>query len=528
MKEAKYNYSIYSLLIIYIGMCCYKLSNPGVQYDELLFVNAATYYRFDSNFVLVDWKGFPILLMAYIGALKSYLYFPIITTFGVSIYTLRIPVILITAISLFTITKISNKYFFKEFSLLVLLFLVLDPSLIFITKLDVGPNVLELFTKCMACLFLYLFFIENRNLKYLIWGCVFLALGLFNKLNFIWFINALYGTMFLFQFNKIRKLILSKDYKSLKPFIILTLAYLVFYVYFIYIYFSFNLHNEEAKNFVSLFQIRYNQVLSLLDGTSFLKYLYDIKSRSINQAFYILCFVIFLLGFVLNLTLLNNKFILKYKRAYYFIMILLLLETIQFFLTKQANAPWHAFSLYPLFALLLAYSIYTIANVFINSKILSNSIVIGCATIITGYHIIVVNDYFKLLGTPPKNIHWSEKIYDLIRFTKQNEGYYISMDWGIHNQLMAFNPNNKNFVEIFPIFTQDQSLDTKKWLKETFFSKEITIYIITHPKEDQLNQAIFSNFLKFAQEMNLEILPYKIIGELNRDIFIIYKVNVKK
>ena len=59
------------------------LSDPGLQYDELLFVNAALgdthpYHGFIYNEAL----GIPTMLMAYIGALKAWLYAPIFSIFG--------------------------------------------------------------------------------------------------------------------------------------------------------------------------------------------------------------------------------------------------------------------------------------------------------------------------------------------------------------------------------------------------------------------------------------------------------------
>ena len=94
-----YVFSPIILIAIYFLLTLLKINSPGVQYDEILFDNAAL-GMIDNSFVVLKIGKFPIMLMSYIGALKAYLYYPIFNVLGVSVYSIRIPMIIIGGISL--------------------------------------------------------------------------------------------------------------------------------------------------------------------------------------------------------------------------------------------------------------------------------------------------------------------------------------------------------------------------------------------------------------------------------------------
>jgi hypothetical protein len=168
------------------------IASPGLQYDELLFVNAATGEPTNGLFVAKRILGIPVMLMGYIGALKSYLYFPIFTFFGVSPATVRWPVILLSLITLGVVYLVARFSFERWTSALLVLVMSVDPAFIYLTKLDYGPVALMMVLKLSALLFA-LRTVSTGSPRYL-WGVsVACALGLFDKLNFIWFMLALAG-----------------------------------------------------------------------------------------------------------------------------------------------------------------------------------------------------------------------------------------------------------------------------------------------------------------------------------------------
>ena len=185
------NICVLALAVLFLVIASLKIKYPGINYDELLFVNAVRNFAPDNIYVKLRLAGIPFMLTAYIGALKSYLYFPIFSIFGYSVETIRIPMIFLMSIGIWifyrSVLHLSNNQYAAFFCAF---FLAIDPSVIILTRADQGPIVIELFFKILTLLLLGKFL--NSGRIQFIWSIAFvLFLGTFNKLNFIWSVNAL-------------------------------------------------------------------------------------------------------------------------------------------------------------------------------------------------------------------------------------------------------------------------------------------------------------------------------------------------
>ena len=84
MKINTYTLAIIFFLSLFISLSIYNLSYPALYYDEMLFVNASLGGTEDF-FIYKKFFDIPIYLMPYIGALKSWIYFPIFKFLDVSL-----------------------------------------------------------------------------------------------------------------------------------------------------------------------------------------------------------------------------------------------------------------------------------------------------------------------------------------------------------------------------------------------------------------------------------------------------------
>src|SRR5438093_7745917 len=84
---------------IFIFLAAYRIELPGLYMNELDFVNAAQGAP-DNTMIYMRLGPVPLLVFPYIGALKAWIYTPIFRLFGVSALTIRLPVILIAAVTL--------------------------------------------------------------------------------------------------------------------------------------------------------------------------------------------------------------------------------------------------------------------------------------------------------------------------------------------------------------------------------------------------------------------------------------------
>ncbi|MCW3015133.1 MAG: hypothetical protein JWO02_2225, partial [Solirubrobacterales bacterium] len=165
------------------------IERPGLQYDETLFVNAAT-DRQPGLFIFKEMAGVPMMVFPYIGALKSWLLAPAFSLFDVRPSTIRLPPIALTSAAIGVLVLSVRSLVDRRTALLVVAALVLDSSVFWLTRDDVGPTAIEFACKCgaLACVARI---VATRRMRWSFALVAILTLGTFNKLNFIWTVNGI-------------------------------------------------------------------------------------------------------------------------------------------------------------------------------------------------------------------------------------------------------------------------------------------------------------------------------------------------
>jgi 4-amino-4-deoxy-L-arabinose transferase-like glycosyltransferase len=177
--------------LVFVVVNCVRLAEPGLEYDELLFVNGAlgaphAYH----DFIYREAFGVPTMLMPYIGALKAWIYAPIFAVFGVSVDSIRVPAVLLAAVTLLMAAWLARRLLGLWPAVALSVLLASDPAFGPMARTDWGPIVLSGLLR-IAALLCYFAFIRRGSIRY-VWLLVLaLTLGLFNKLDFAWFIAAL-------------------------------------------------------------------------------------------------------------------------------------------------------------------------------------------------------------------------------------------------------------------------------------------------------------------------------------------------
>jgi 4-amino-4-deoxy-L-arabinose transferase-like glycosyltransferase len=177
--------------LLFVVANCVRLAEPGLEYDELLFVNGAlgvphAYH----DFIYREAFGVPTMLMPYIGALKAWIYAPIFAVFGVSVDSIRIPAVLLAAFTLLMAAWLARRLLGLWPAVVLSVLLASDPAFGPMARTDWGPIVLSGLLR-MAALLFYFAFLRRGSIRYLWLLVLALTLGLFNKLDYAWFIAAL-------------------------------------------------------------------------------------------------------------------------------------------------------------------------------------------------------------------------------------------------------------------------------------------------------------------------------------------------
>ena len=166
----------------------WNLAVPGLYYDEALFCNAALGAPSDT-FVALRWRGIPVLLMDYIGALKAWLYFPIFCVTPVNPWTVRIPAILAGVAGGVLLVAACRRLCGRAAAAFATPLVLLDPGLLMHSRLDWGPTALMFLCRGMCVYGIAIWW--RRGTPGGLWLTVGAgALGLFDKLNFLWIFAA--------------------------------------------------------------------------------------------------------------------------------------------------------------------------------------------------------------------------------------------------------------------------------------------------------------------------------------------------
>ncbi len=155
----------------------------GLDADEALFTNPL-YRSMGSDFELgVLHHKIPVMVIAYVGALKTALCWPMLHFFAPSMYAVRLPMVVVGAATIVLFFFLANQLAGPIAALAATLLLATDPIFLLSDTFDWGPVALEHLLLVAACLAMVR---RHRVLASLLLG-----LALWNKATFIWALSGL-------------------------------------------------------------------------------------------------------------------------------------------------------------------------------------------------------------------------------------------------------------------------------------------------------------------------------------------------
>lgn len=358
-------YIFFISCVVYVFFASSDLRYPGLYYDETLFVNASL-GGVNNDFIYQRFAGIPLFLMPYIGALKAYLYYPIFMLFGVTPESIRLPCIVVSLLTLTISFCLASIIFGKLFGSITSLFLATDPAFIYLGRLDWGPVVLMTFLKILSLFLFFKLINTNKNssrvLLYYVLLCFTILLGLFDKLNFAWFVVAFFITSFLVYKDKIFSLYESNKRRNKIGLLVISFLFTSMLIIaikaFIVPVLQLNNSPEELNfNWWERCQNIYHLCISTIDGISFYNFFFGIPldngtNLSISTLVIQSLVVLFLCFYFLK-NRSKNKLSSYYKNNsniisfWLFNGLIIIFLFLQILTTKQAGGPHHAFMLFP-------------------------------------------------------------------------------------------------------------------------------------------------------------------------------------
>jgi hypothetical protein len=176
------------LLFLLTG--CAFVSLLGIQNDESLFANGifkpyvvAYKYPWGRN-------GLPVMLMSYLGALKSWIYRPIFQHFGTGVWAMRLPVLLAGAATVWLFYLLLRRVAGLRAALFGCALLATDSLYLLTTCFDWGPVALQ-HLLILSGMFLLLGFYQRRSLSWLACGCFLLGFAMWDKALALWMLGGI-------------------------------------------------------------------------------------------------------------------------------------------------------------------------------------------------------------------------------------------------------------------------------------------------------------------------------------------------
>jgi 4-amino-4-deoxy-L-arabinose transferase-like glycosyltransferase len=176
-------------LLFFLAGCAF-VSLLGIEDDEALFANGifkpyAVAYKY-------PWgrAGLPMMLMSYLGALKSWIYRPIFQQFGTGIWAMRLPMLLAGAASIWLFYLLLRRVAGLRAALIGCGLLATDSLYLLTTCFDWGPVALQ-HLLIVSGMLLLLGFYQHRRLSWLAWGCFLLGLAMWDKALAAWMLGGI-------------------------------------------------------------------------------------------------------------------------------------------------------------------------------------------------------------------------------------------------------------------------------------------------------------------------------------------------
>jgi hypothetical protein len=427
---------------IFVSLAAYRIQLPGLYYDELAFVNAAQGGA-DNTFIHMRLGSVPFLIFPYMGALKAWIYAPVFRFFGVSALTIRLPAILLAAVTLLIFFQTLRAKLGAVLAIIAVWIMAVDPVNLFPSRLDWGPTVLTHFFQA-AILALWFSYRDKPRPWKIVLICICAGLGFFDRFNFIWLLSAFAIGICLCYPDSLQNLWVSTPRFTRWVAIILALLALGIMLYLILPLLLNVPHPTRA--YTTNLQVKWHGLVYTLSGAAVAYFIFENPAGIIRFAAYWLIVVDGFLALACLFLPMSNALARENRKNGLFCFLIAFLIFLQIVITPQAGGPHHYSMIFPWPLLAFAFlgkSVYT-QFAAKNFRYLGG-VLLGSAAVC----LFVVNvhnsaEYLSHFGaTPHYNPRWSPEIYSLSHYVNKH-GFkaksIICVDWGLHTQLHALAP----------------------------------------------------------------------------------------
>lgn len=179
------------LCVLFIVTGSLFIWRPGIQTDEVLFT-AGIYgpFEYPVSSIRMFQRDFSVMVMSYVGAVKGKIWAPIFAVWGVSPVTIRLPAVVLGALSVWLFYRLTLATLGTRAALAGCALLATDPMYLLTARWDWGPVVLQHLFLILGMIGVARYAATQRLLP-LGLGFFAFGLGMWDKALFSWSLAAL-------------------------------------------------------------------------------------------------------------------------------------------------------------------------------------------------------------------------------------------------------------------------------------------------------------------------------------------------
>lgn len=436
--------------LAFLGWCTLTaIAKPGVQYDEVLFVNAALGGDYvGGGFVAERFHGIPTMVMPYSGALKSWLYAPVFELLGVSVTTIRAPAIAMLAATIVLAYAVARPLFGAWPAALLALLMATDPAFMTMAKADWGPVALAALLR-VGALAAYVGWARTASARYLWLLAAAVVLGVFNKLDYLAFAAALALAIVVVDHRGVLARLRARPRAAAVPLAALGAALAFEYVKIVRPARDFPVARSDADLAGRVREV-WAMLHTTMDGTAIYPYM---TTQQLGQRTAITLIGLAAVALASALALWRLGRLRRPPAATWapfaqavgasvFVLVLLLATFAALVATPEAIGPHHSMLLWPLPAL-LAVSLLAAAARMPAGRLRAGAVVViaGGLVWLAASQVRVAESYRSGFASDRAWAPgWTTEIYavvDAVRRAAPGVDRVVTADWGLGNQLLA-------------------------------------------------------------------------------------------
>jgi 4-amino-4-deoxy-L-arabinose transferase-like glycosyltransferase len=528
------------LCCIFFFMGCAFIPLTGIQNDEALFASGI-YQPVDVQYsVKILGINLPLMIMTYVGALKSWLYTPVFQLWLPSAYSVRLPVLLIGAFTVWLFFVTARKLLGDRAALIGTVLLATDPMFLLATCFDWGPVALQHFL-LLAGLLLIVMYAQSQSPAQLALAFFSFGLGMWDKALFAWpLVGLAVASIIVFPRDSLRVVTFKRSIVAVASFCLGALPLLVYNVAH-----PFETFRGNAQYSTELFYGKFLVLRATFQGRALFgwmtavepgphppaaanviqntcAWLASLLRHPLHTAFWSAFIAALLIVPVLWFGRGNGANPATRKVSVFAIVVMAVIWAQMAFTYNAGGGVHHTILLWP-FPQFLIGSVY--AGISCKFRRYAAPILTAAVIVVAFSNLLVVNEHYVQLIENGTSVIWSDALYPLSQSMNKFPARYVAtIDWGMLNTLRLLDRGRLSLLDEEGALANKPELSAEDKAVLSILLAEPTTLFVGHIPGKEIYAGMAARLEDFAGNRKFTKEMLDVVHDRNgREVFQIFR-----